>query len=433
MATIMKNKKAAVVLILIAITVLSYTGKPAAQGTVDTELIRQALERTDEIIRGAQETVMDSRSQKGRLSLEKARALQKKAWELYQANRFNMALNLTLQARKEAWHAMSLARLDTQTEGQLMRTVESTYERMIRIREVIIENTIRDPQTLKLLEEAKNLLEKSTINAKQLHFQLALKLAKSSMNLTNRAEERVRTILRIKEVATRRVATMERLLERVKERVGDTNDEATRKRIAIAEKELVRAREMIREGHYRRAKRAISVTEKLLRSIARSIEPKGTENAQRRIEEAYRLIARAEEILSSDENVDPRAEEAIATARRMLEKAEDALANGRTSEAIRLAEQARKRIANTLRKAKRSLDRSTVQARIERAEELKSEVVEIIRNCPKKGVENLLDRAVNHLARAREMLSEGKFEGALSEAQIAINILERIKDICELY
>ena len=57
------------------------------------------------------------------------------------------------------------------------------------------------------------------------------------MNLTNRAEERVRTIIRIKEAATRRIATMERLLERAKEGIESTGDEATRKRIAIAEKE----------------------------------------------------------------------------------------------------------------------------------------------------------------------------------------------------
>ena len=424
--------KAFILLAFIPIAIAGFYSEARAQGSVDSDMVRAALERTDEIIKSAYESVLDSRSNRGRMSLDKARALQEKAWEMFKAKRFKIAINLTLQAREEAWHAMSLARLDTQTEGQLTRTVESTYEKLIKLREVIVENAIRDHQTLKLMEEAKNLLEKSTINAKQLHFQLALKLATSSKNLANRAEERVRRILRVREVAGRKIASMERLLERVRERLDQNQDESTAKRIAIAERELERARRFVREGEYQKARQAINTTEKILRSLARNAESVDSQRIQKRIEETYRLLERAMETIANTEKVDPGAEEILAEAKALLGKSQEALMNGRKAEAIRLLERARKMILNITRSLKRKASVEEITTRIEKAEKMRFEVREITRNCVKKGIDRLFDRAEAHLNRAKEMLRAKRLDQASAEVEITINIYERIKEICAL-
>jgi len=429
---LLNKYRAIITMTITSLIIASFPVGLNAQGTVDSDMVRTALERTDEIIRSAYESILESRSSRGRMSLEKARALQEKAWELFKANRLKMAISLTLQAREEAWHAMSLARLDTQTEGQLTRTVESTYEKLIRLREVIIENAIRDHQTLKLMEEAKNLLEKSTINAKQLHFQLALKLATSSRNLANRAEERVRRILRVKEVAGRKIASMERLLERVRERVDREQDKSIAKRIAIAERELERARRFVREGEYQKARQAINTTEKILRSLARNAEGIDSQRIQRRIEETYRLLDRAMETIANTESVNPRAEEALAEAKALLNKSQEALMNDRKAESMRLVEQARKMILNVTRKLKREANAEDIMRRIEEVEKMRSEVREIARNCTKKGIERLFERAEVHINRAKEMLRGKRLEQASAEVQITINIYERIKEICAL-
>jgi len=429
---LLNKYRAIITMTITSLIIASFPVGLNAQGTVDSDMVRTALERTDEIIRSAYESILESRSSRGRMSLEKARALQEKAWELFKANRLKMAISLTLQAREEAWHAMSLARLDTQTEGQLTRTVESTYEKLIRLREVIIENAIRDHQTLKLMEEAKNLLEKSTINAKQLHFQLALKLATSSRNLANRAEERVRRILRVKEVAGRKIASMERLLERVRERVDREQDESIAKRIAIAERELERARRFVREGEYQKARQAIDTTEKILRSLARNAEGIDSQRIQRRIEETYRLLDRAMETIANTETVNPRAEEALAEAKALLNKSQEALMNDRKAESMRLVEQARKMILNVTRKLKREANAEDIMRRIEEVEKMRSEVREISRNCTKKGIERLFERAEVHINRAKEMLRGKRLDQASAEVQITINIYERIKEICAL-
>ena len=403
-----------------------------AQGSVDIELVREALQRTDEVIGQAREAVMSSRSEKGRVSLEKAKLLQEKAWELYRASRYRMAMSMTLNARKEAWHAMSLARFDTQVEGQLGRIVEDTYDRLIKLRGLVIENTIRDPQALKLLDESRKLLEKSTMNAKQLHFQLSLKLAKSSRNLADRAEKRIRALIRIKGIATRRIATMERLLDRARERIGNNPDQSTMNRIRIAEKELERSREFINEGRYRRAKQSMETCEKILRSLARNIKPAAGKNVEKEIEEAHRLADRAEEVLSQKSNISPGAEEKVATAKETLAKAEEALANGELRRAERFVEAARRMLMNVVRNQKTKVSKGTAEKAVDKTERMRDDAADAIEECKAQGIEALFSRADNHLEKAKTYIAEGKYRMAVAEAGIASNIYERIAEICAL-
>ena len=87
------------------------------------------------------------------------------------------------------------------------------------------------------------LLEKSRLNAQQLRYQLALKLAGDARDLAVRAEERIRNTRVLKEAAERKLAFLERLLERARERVQQSAGRIARaSQISIAEEQIEKAR-----------------------------------------------------------------------------------------------------------------------------------------------------------------------------------------------
>lgn len=428
----MRNNTRWIVLAALAAAIAPLLGPPAAwaQGNGDSGRVREALQRTDEIIASAKGIVDESRSQKGRVSLEMAVGIQLKAWDNYRGSRLAMAGKLTMEARDEAWHAIALARNDAQGEESFGRLSDQTIDRIARLREMIAESGIRDEQSVRLLEEARTLLEKSRSNAQQYRYQLAVKLAEDARQLTVRAEERIRNQRTLKEMAERRLAVLERLIERARDRVREVADERSRADLANAERHLEKAKSLIDEGRYREAGRALDTCEKMLRSSVRLVSnvPAGDPAAQ--IEEARRLLERTESMLAEDGRAnDPKAVAALARARELLARAEDALAAGKADQARALANQVRE----TLREAARAeggLTKAQVAERLARIEALREETRNLVSSCPVPGVRDLMERAEEHLMLAHEHERASRLDSADAEASIARNIYQRISELC---
>ncbi len=214
----------------------------------------------------------------------------------------------------------------------------------------MIESGVQDEQALKLMEQSRNLLDKSHLNAQQLRYQLAFKLADNARDLAAQAEERFRNTRALKESAERRLALLERLVDRARERAGAPGQEAARGQIEIAEEQIERAREFLDAGRYREAKQAIERSERTLRNSVRlmPLEPAGDQ--QNRLEEAHRLLDRAGEIASENgQPADPKTLEVIDQARAMIRRAEDALAAGRAAEGLNLLERSREMLRGAIR------------------------------------------------------------------------------------
>ena len=200
----MRNYKTVKTILILALgaSLLTVAGRTSAQ-QVEPARVRGALERTDEVIRTAAEVVQEARSQKGRLKLETAKTLQARAWNSYDRSTnlaYGIAYNLTLEARQEANQAMAHARLEVQTESRLHRVIEETIERLAKARDMMVEWEIRAERAMKMIEDARNLIEKSRLNSAQYRYQLAMKLAESARQRAIRAEQEVRRIRTIKEM-----------------------------------------------------------------------------------------------------------------------------------------------------------------------------------------------------------------------------------------
>jgi hypothetical protein len=422
----------AILLLPLAAALLMVPHGSLAQNTTDRETTRNALEVTDDVIREASEVVTEARSQKGTLKLAVAVQRQKQAWNSFVALSNRMAMQLTLEARKEAQQAIGLARLDIQTQERLDRVIEETIDRIVKVRDIMIEFEIRAEHPRKLLDESRNLIEKSRLNAHQYRYQLALDLAQNGRERAVRAEQEVRVIRILKERIERRLTLLERLLERARERVHESQDERARNQLRMAEEQFNRARELVHEGRYRAAGAMTEKCEKTLRSLIRQISSWSLSDPQTRLDEAYQLLERTEEMISESRK-DAAANQAqmwYEQAKEMLLRAEEGAAANRVDEAIRFIEEAKRLLRRAIDEVQEGLDESRVTATIEAVEEHREQILAAIGDCDAAGVRTLMQRADDRLSRARIHLGNGDYQAADAEARIARNLYDRIREAC---
>ncbi len=425
----LRTMMGAVALVFSVAFVFAPPSTALAQGTEDGMRALEALERTDEVIARAKQIVDETRSEKGRVALRFAMELQTRAWTNYRGNGYRLALRLTLEARDEAWHAMSLARADIRSEESHARVAEEARERLQNVRDMMIDGGLRDDHAMKLIDEARGLLDKSRTNAQQNRYQLALRLAANARQLAVKAEERVRSTRMLKESLERRIALLERLMERSRDRVGEKGDDKTRAEIRAAERKLEQAREQLAAGRYREARQSCDACERMLRAAVRLVPPAAGE-AGVHLEQAYRLLERAREMREDGGDLDPRTTQTMARAREMLDRAGEEIAAGRENEGLALVERAREMLRNTVREEGGALSGERVMERIAHVERIREEARNLAGPCSAPGVKELVERADAHLARAREHAGASRFEQAAAETAIARNMYQRISDLC---
>ncbi|MCK4350160.1 MAG: hypothetical protein KAX13_04840, partial [Candidatus Krumholzibacteria bacterium] len=202
----MKPMQKYLILVILAAVLLALQGGFAysqSNEEPDRDKVQNELEKTQEILVLAQKIVMESSSLKGRLMLDHAKLLQDQAIENLSSSLRN-TLKFTLEARQLAFQAIALVRQEMKTEVRIQRILEETNDRMAKIRDEIIEHNIKADRIIKLLDEARNLMEKSKLESQQHRYQLSLKLAESARNRTLQAEQFVRRIRVIKGTIERR-------------------------------------------------------------------------------------------------------------------------------------------------------------------------------------------------------------------------------------
>ncbi len=414
-----------------AATVVPRAVPVMAQSGTDAARVEEALRRTDEIIAEARIAVTESRSNKARLRIETAEAIQAKAHESFRVRAYRTSLDLTMQARQEANQAMAMARLEVQAEARVGRIIEDTIERIGRVRDIAIEADIKAERPMKLIDEARNLIEKSRLNVSQYRYQLAAKLAENAQQRAVQAEKEIRLIRNAKEMAERRLALMERLLERAKERADKTENGRAEHQLNLAERQLGHAQELLRDGKYRAARISIEQCEKTIRNLIRRLRWQSLSDPETELNEVYRLLERAEEMIERREEHDAeRNRKRIEHAKRLLDRAEREIETGHRDEAKRLTAEIRRELREAVRSEEGASAEGSATTMIERSESMRLDVITIVESCTAPGVETLLKRATEHLDRAKVNLAEGKADAAAAEARIAHNMYNRIMEIC---
>jgi hypothetical protein len=417
------------VLTVLALTAVGNTG--AAAQTVDYETVMRAIERTDEVIAEARLIIAESRSQIARVSLDRSVELQARAKSFADAMRHGFAYKYTIQAREEAWHAIALARADAKIEERLANLTEHTREKLIRLNERIQDSGVRDERLMRLILEARSLLDNSHMNALQLRNQLAVNLAENARQVTERAEERFRKVLNLKEICERRLMLMERLLIRAGEYAEEENGETFQARLQQATRLAESARNHIGMGRYDAARMEIERCEQLLRGLVRRTPSGGdavpVSNALAAVE---RLLEGAREMIEESPEIPQAVFDMVDRAGAMIERARTAAAEGDAREAMGIIHQARALLRLALDSGAGEMSRERIEARIHTAVQRQSAIRQMLQQCTAEGARNLFERANRHLDMAMEHFENGRLERALAEARITNNMYERIREIC---
>lgn len=429
-----KIKKGILALAAAALAIWTVTivhpGIALAQMIDEPQRAREELSRTDELISTAQRAIAETKSEKAHLVLNSAVEIQTRAWNSYRGNSYRMAIRLTLEAREQAQRAISLARGDSRIEENLPGILDETRDRLAAVRDMTIENNIKDAQLEKLMEEAQRMMDKSRLNMQQNRYQLALGLAMNARRLAERSHERARNAIALKETAERRLALMERLLERARLRVREMEREKLRAELEAASRKIEQARELIATGRYREANRICERCERSLRAIVQEMPQERPADPRVRLEETKALLERARDAVASGEIQDKKSVEAIERARTMLEKAENALASGREEESLGLTTRARETLREAIRNEGEPFAQERIETRLANMERIRDQAHNIARSCPEPGIKGLLERADGHLELARNHARSSNFESAAAEAAIARNIYRRVMDLC---
>ena len=429
----MKPMQKYLILVILATALLALQGGFAfsqSNEEPDRDKVQKELEKTQEILMLAQEIIMESSSLKGRLMLEHAESLQDQALENFSSS-LRSTLKLTLEARQLAYQAIALVRQEMKTEVRIQRILEETNDRMAKVRDEIIEHNLKADRIIKLLDEARNLMEKSKLESQQHRYQLSLKLAESARSRTLQAEQFARRTRVIKGTVERRLTLMEKLYERASEQINEQDNEQARNQLHLVEQQMIHTKQLLVEHRYQAAKISLENCEKTFRNLIRQIPSQNMNDPKVMLEEAYRLLARAEEMSGTSAETDQTKQQGyLDEAKRLLTRAGDELAENSNKEALRLINEARTLLHLSVSEEKQEMTKERVKIEIQKAEAMRDEVQSAIEDCEAPGIQILLDRAADRIGKAWQLLEAGELPNAEAEARIARNLYQRIREIC---
>jgi hypothetical protein len=424
------RKRKNLIIYAVATLLALYCGMPYAQSSdePDPEKVQEAIHTTQMVIDQARSIVMESTSQKARLMLEQAVSMQMTA-EGNIHDSLRQSLKLTLEARQLAYQAIALARQEMKAEGTIMRTIEETNERIAKVRDKMIEYDIRGDRVVKLIDEARNMLEKTRLNAQQHRYQLALKLAESARSRVLQAEQYVNRIRTLKGMVERKLALLEKLRDRATERINVMENEQARMQLEQVGEHIDRTRQLLDEHRYMAAKLSLESCEKTFRNLIRQFPSQNMNDPELMLEESHRLLTRAEELIGSQDG-DAKRRGLVDEAKRLLTRAGDELAENRDESALRLINEARNLLRLATSDESKAMTKEEVRSEIRRVEAMGEDVIGSVEGCDAPGVQMLLDRAAVRLGKARQYLDEGELPNAEAEARIARNLYQRVREIC---
>ena len=230
------NTKLPIYLLLITLVAFA-AGSALAQSGNQGSRVQRELERTDDLIAEAEETVRASGNPLALQSLQVAVQHQKTARSAFGQGMHVMAYNQTKKAREAAQKAMTLARASEQLEGVVLRHLEKAELLLNRLGEHLAEH--QDGPAQALFEHARNNLDRAWEFYRSGQYRPALKLADQADKTGQRLAAQLRLQERGSALFERRREQVTRQMEQARETAVDCDSE-------IASELLIRAREALK-------------------------------------------------------------------------------------------------------------------------------------------------------------------------------------------
>jgi len=311
--------------------------------------------------------------------------------------------------------------LHAQERDRLISELELTDRILERARAVVEESgNARALHELRfaftLQEQAKQLA--MTTDANLTDIRRSVELTARARQLAQRAVNIAAQQAQLEQRAHLLIEQLERALEQAAARIADAPSDRVERLLALATRRLEQARESFLEQHFQEAIQMVQETIKLLQNIG---APTPGQQLERMFENIRRLLERVEhEAGDSDQ-----AARLIERARTLIEQAQENAQSGHPFAAERRLQQARDLLLNAMRLTDTPLDAANVDRLLEETTTYVQDIASQVRDSENPEAATLINNALRHLDRARELRAAGKLRQALEEARVARNLARR--------
>ncbi len=234
------------------------------QADENEDYVRGRLERTDELIRQAEEEIGSDMPPGLKVLIDTARDQQERARELFRNRRLKASLQLTLQTDRSLIRAME----QQGTHVRAQKRYQAQVDRYLQLREQIGASGDADrPEIGDRMKNAETLREQAEKLAGEERYGRADKMMTQAVEILSREAERLREPAKIKAA----LENLTREMERIQERVEQSDAAGIREQYRNARQHVNRASELYAQNDYEAAAAQIQAAHQLMQRIARAL------------------------------------------------------------------------------------------------------------------------------------------------------------------
>jgi hypothetical protein len=272
-----------------------------------------------------------------------------------------------------------------------------------------------------VLKEAVDLHERSLQWVQAERYLLAWQLSDRAREVARHAVQLARESQGFENQARHRLERFRERRDQVLDRAYQAENERALGFVREAEKQALRAEEQFAQNNFALALQLIDAADALLTRAARLVLEGGSlERLGVELDRTAELIARTQERLA--ERPQPEAARLLDEARSALERAREHVARREPARAHHAAEMARELAQRAAALLGGGPDRAAVQAQIDRWDARQDAIAARVQTAG-DAARKVYERAVQHRARAAELLGAGDAESALRQIKVAHDLL----------
>ena len=419
------KRNASILILLPCFLILAAVIPAYGQIGDDLTSLHDAIQRNAELLDTARELVRETNSVKARASLAVAEKLHQQSLQYLRSEQYLAAAETAKRAREVIHQTIALAKREARLEENAAKTIERATNRLDYARQLLGEtrSSVSEPAR-KILEESHGQLRRARDNMREHLYEVALRLAVSSIELSNRAVNLLKQDSVGPDAVLQEIERTDQALERLRERMSGDVVPSVRHMFEEASELQQKAKRSYQDGHYRIA---IDLTRKSRNMAMRAFRLGTGETPSETVEQALQLtdmlLREAREIAAEKDS--DRLDKHIEQAADMQMKAKEQFRQGNFDTALKLTLRARSVLKDALGDVRRDLNKDRVQAVLLETDGVLARLEEELSNSENDTAKEILGRAKSQQDRAWEEFDNDNLRAALAHTKLARNLARR--------
>jgi hypothetical protein len=408
-------------ILALLVTSLAIAPHPAAGQFGNGDSVAELIARNAELLGEASALVQETNSIKARGLLDTATSLHKQSVGLHERNQNAMAGRTAIRAREVIQQTIAVARRETRVEQQATRMMDRATTRLEQARFAFEETGHDDLNARRLILESTDNLRRAREQLQEHMFETSLRLAESSLAMSNRAIRLLRRDGRGPDLAEE-IDRTQRIIDRVTESRASLDASLSR----LVDQATDMQRRAVRSAEQGDPVIAVEQTRGARNLALRALRAHGTSGAPAE-DDALRAVAQTDDLLEGARGVlaetpDDAVARRIEDASRQQDDARRALDNGDYARAVTLTTAARDAARAAMHSVRVSVDPASVEAALARTDATIAQLRDALASFDHPGSRSFLERATARQEEARAALAGDDPRRSLALTRVAHNL-----------